>query len=110
MIIEYQNIKLIPCSLNSFHSTKKKKKLNIKKKTNENPVDHSQYITFSPNAIFSIKYDIEMYEKRVLRPVAAMFFKRLAVVYLLLSYRLCTAKYTSSFYALYTVLIKVVCL
>lgn len=59
---------------------------------------------------FSIKYDIEMYEKRVLRPVAAMFYKRLAVVYLLLSYRLCSAKYTSSFYALYTVLKKVVCL
>lgn len=60
---------------------------------------------------FFIKYDIEMYEKkRVLRPVAAMFYKRLAVVYLLLSYRLCSAKYTSNFYALYTVLIKAVCL
>lgn len=70
----------------------------------------TQNITFSPNAFFSIKYDIEMYEKKGLRPVAAMFYKSLAVVYLLLSYRLCSAKYTSSFYAQYTVLKKVVCL
>lgn len=63
MIIEYQNIKLIPYSLNSFHSTKKEEIKHLKK-TNENPFDHSQNITFSPNAVFSIKYDIEMYEKK----------------------------------------------
>lgn len=55
---------------------------------------------------FLLNMILKCMKKRVLRPVAAMFYKRLAVVYLLLSYRLCSAKYTSSFYALYTVLKK----
>lgn len=81
MIIEYQNIKLIPYSLNSFHSTKKEEIKHLKK-PNENPFDHSQNITFSPNAVFLLNMILKCMKKRVLRPVAAMFYKRLAVVYL----------------------------
>lgn len=106
MIIEYQNIYSLQFEQLPFY---KKEEIKHLKKNNENPFDHSQNITFSPNAVFSIKCDIEMYEKKSVKTCCSNVLQKVGGR-LLLSYRLCSAKYTSSFYALYTVLKKVVCL